>query len=162
MPALNRQPMGLLDFMGIKNGGENPRDLSTTLAGTVDLMGLYTVPYAAISVAAGSLTAAGTLLLFGPALATDIEGWIVHNCSVYVDAAGAGDAVTLVGGITDPQNNFVAVTQHLSLSVAWGCLVWPERLLLAPGQSLAVRVLAGATFPHPMVGMVRATQLRMR
>lgn len=158
---LNRQPMGLLSFLGIKNGGENPRDLIPQLMGVMDLAGLYTIPAAVITVSAGTLTGAGTLTAFGPALQTDQDGWIVHNASLYVDAAGAGDAATIVGGIVDPQNNFVAVTAPVSISVAWGGIVWPEGLLLAPGQALAVRCLAGATFPHPLVGMVRATQLKM-
>lgn len=42
MPAnLNRQPVGLLEFFAIKNGGEYPQQLSTTLQPTLDLEELY-------------------------------------------------------------------------------------------------------------------------
>jgi hypothetical protein len=40
-PVINRQPVGLLDFFGLKNGGQYPQQLGTTLAPTIDLLRLY-------------------------------------------------------------------------------------------------------------------------
>lgn len=40
-PTINRQPVGLLDFFGLKNGGKYPQQLASTLAPTIDLLRLY-------------------------------------------------------------------------------------------------------------------------
>src|SRR5688500_20346246 len=40
-PALNLQPFGLLSFLGIKNGGEYPQQLISTLQPTLDLWEHY-------------------------------------------------------------------------------------------------------------------------
>lgn len=43
MAKLNRIPWGLLGFLGIKNGGRYPEELSAVLLPTWDLLELYTV-----------------------------------------------------------------------------------------------------------------------
>lgn len=41
MAAINRIPHGLLSFLGIKNGGRNPQQLTEQLGATFDLLGWY-------------------------------------------------------------------------------------------------------------------------
>jgi len=156
---LNRQPLGLLGFMGIKNGGENPRTLANVLQPVIDLTSLYTIPASVIGSSSSTFTATG-LTLWGPALQTDPDVWVIHNASIYVDASTAGDSVTFNIGIVDTLNTFVPITPMLTVAAAWGGMTIPENTMLAPGQALAVRVHAGLVFPHPWVGAYRATRLR--
>ena len=93
MPApLNRQPNGLLDFFGIKNGGENPLELGRILQPQLDTLPLYEnaapTEFGAVS---GNL-AAGPVL-FGPAGATTEPGssWHFRSVGFYLAVSAAGD-----------------------------------------------------------------------
>lgn len=58
-PPLNLQPAGLLDFLGIKNGGRYPQHLSTDLVPTLELLRWYV---AANSIEIGSVSPAFQLV----------------------------------------------------------------------------------------------------
>lgn len=148
-PPLNRQPLGLLDFFGIKNGGENPRTLGNVLLPMVDLAPLYLVPASTINVQTGNIAGTG-LTLFGPKTQADSRLWYFHEAGFYVDAAGAGDSIVIELGIVDTLNQYAPIAAPITASVAWGGS-YERGIWLGQGQSLAVRCHAGANFPHPIV-----------
>lgn len=99
-PVINRQPVGLLDFFGLKNGGQYPQSLGTTLAPTIDLLRLYEA---------------------------DTEEFISDGVSVAAGGA-LGDfdfgAVAARPGIV-PQNELWHVLDYaLQLSVPAACTMW--------------------------------------
>ena len=85
-PVINRQPVGLLDFFGLKNGGQYPQQLATTLAPTIDLLRLYEADVEefisdGVSVAAGG--ALGDFDFGGassrPGIVPQNELWHIHH-----------------------------------------------------------------------------------
>lgn len=147
MPApLNRQPLGLLDFFGIKNGGENPLELGRVLQPQLDALPLYenTAPTDIGSVA-GAL--AGGVVLFGPAGATSEPGstWHVRSFSLTFNTTPAGDfAYVRLGAFYS--GVFVGFTEIAYGNGALAALAGINGLAvrdvwLPPGWSLAYEVL---------------------
>lgn len=142
MPAnLNAQPTGLLGFLGIKNGGEYPQQLSAILQGTFDLAGLYEADSA---IEAGQVTGnvAGGVILFGPAGATSTPGdtWHFHSVYIYVNASTAGARAGLNLGVRYANTQFVGLTDFAFAQVGVGSaqtgLVMRD-FWVPPGASLA-------------------------
>ena len=69
MTTLNRRPIGLLGYLGIKNGGRDPAQLAPVLSPTWDLEQLY--------LAGGSLYESVT-----------VSGLVVGNTVVWMTLAG--------------------------------------------------------------------------
>ena len=100
MPAfLNAQPVGLLDFLGIKNGGEYPQQLATTLAPTLELLALYEANSQKSfgQVGPGALGAGASL--WGPAGATSAPGSVFHFDSVGIQVNGTGVGASWYGSL---------------------------------------------------------------
>jgi len=154
---LNRQPLGLLDFLGIKNGGENPRELVNVLQPVLETGPLYLVPASSVAVQTTTITGTG-LTLFGPKTQQDSRLWFFHEAGFYVDAAGAGDSAVVQLGIVDSLNQFSTLDDVRTISVAWGGDT-VRGIWLGQGQALALRCHAGANFPHPVVYTTRSTTL---
>lgn len=75
-PPLNRQPNGLLDFFGIKNGGRYPQVLDERLQPVVDLLRHYT------ELAAQVFVWSGTIAATQDASSTNIPTTLPTNLSV--------------------------------------------------------------------------------
>lgn len=43
-PTINRIPIGLLDYFGLKSGGENPHSVDANISPSIDLLDWYTKP----------------------------------------------------------------------------------------------------------------------
>lgn len=92
---LNRQPNGLLDFFGIKNGGRNPFELGQILQPQLDLLPLYeNAAPQVVGSASGSISAGG-VTLFGPAGLTTSPGssWHIRGASATFNATTVGHAI---------------------------------------------------------------------
>jgi|SRR5687767_3091241 len=124
-PALNLQPFGLLSFLGIKNGGEYPQQLISTLQPTLDLWEHYvaanreeyTLACANQTGAIGSATniqittisptpPGEIILVAGQLLVPQTELWYVISCSVAwtmpAEAAAYIDADWIFGRVRFP------------------------------------------------------------
>lgn len=152
MPApLNRQPLGLLDFLGIKNGGQYPLTLGEQLAPVLEALELYENTAAAV-IGSTSGNVAGGPVLFGPAGATSEPGaaWHFRAVSMIVQCpAGVDVAYWRLGAYYG--STFVALTDLSGVNGGFAGV--PNRgalhirdLWLPPGWALAYTcdVVAGA------------------
>lgn len=87
-PEINRLPLGLLGFLGIKNGGRYPTALAPGLTPTWDQGRMYLEPAARYVAGSGTINANGFVGSIAPQPG---EIWVVHDCSLVV-AAGAGES----------------------------------------------------------------------
>lgn len=101
MSAINRQPQGLLGFLGIKNGGRNPEALSPVLAPTWDLHELYLYGNDEWDYATGSFAAVGYVPLFTPPTG---EAWYVLSCGVWTDTLAAGETIRYQMAVANAAN----------------------------------------------------------
>lgn len=90
-PVIQRQPVGLLDFFGLKNGGQYPQTLAAVLAPIIDVHRLYELDIEEF-ISDGVSVACGTVLGpfdFGaagnrPGIVPQNELWHVHEYSYQV------------------------------------------------------------------------------
>lgn len=159
MPApLNKQPLGMLGFLGIKNGGENPVELTRDLRGVWDLSPLYLLGDEQV----GSVTTVGIgagPIQFGPSAASPRRGpMYVWNYGVRMDATGAGDAVDIqLGTIHNPTGTFVPVGNKVGGAVTV-VAAGATGLWLGPDDVLAVQT-SGLTGTVDLIGFWRVTIL---
>ena len=149
---LNRQPNGLLDFLGVKNGGENPAELGRVLLPQVDVLPLYeNTAGPALGAVSGNLSAG--VVLFGPAGATSSPGatWHFRNVGMYLAVSGAGDVGYVRIGA---QYNGVFVPMSGTIQVNQTIAAWPSVVSVAisdfwlpPGWSLAYEGAAVVNTP---------------
>lgn len=150
MPApLNRQPNGLLDFFGIKNGGENPLELGRILQPQLDALPLYENAAPTEIGSATGVIAAGPVL-FGPAGVTSDPGatWHFRAASITVTTTAVGDScyveLGVVGaGVFVPMAGTLYGNQGLGATGLSGVnSLFLRDLWLPPGYALAYRALA--------------------
>lgn len=155
MPApLNRQPNGLLDFFGIKNGGENPLELGRILQPQLDTLPLYEN---AAPTEVGSVSGALAFgpVLFGPAGATTEPGasWHFRSVAISVNSTGAGDQAYVelgaYNGLTFvPFTGVLYGNQALLAAALPGVSgLYIRDLWLPPGWALAYNTLGVAGAP---------------
>jgi hypothetical protein len=77
MSSINKQPAGLLDFFGIKNGGRNPVELRNDVTGQIPLLDLYESASEIVQGTSTGNVAAG-VTLFGPAGVVSDTGTTWH------------------------------------------------------------------------------------
>lgn len=175
MPSSDIQivPPGLLGFLGIKNGGENPHVLGNVLLPSMDVRDWYLQGRAEqISVGPWNLVAgAGVGYNNGVTGAVpDKEFWYVHHASLVASTIAAADRVSFgiaaqnIGGVaaqgtivySEPYNNSgVARTTVTSpVAVARG-------FFLPPGSNLGAWVVENqqAVGPASLVLNMRVTRL---
>lgn len=139
-PPINRQPGGLLGFLGIKNGGRNPDQLSNVLAPTWDsaevyLRTNYILSRINVAVNAVGFVQAGTV--------PPGESWYVHNAFGNSQAAlGAGVvlggtvAAALIDGVAFSVAGLVAPVRATAGQVWASCEQTRPYQLLPPGTAL--------------------------
>jgi hypothetical protein len=142
MGQLNRQPAGILGFLGIKNFGRSPDELATILAGTWDLSAWYVANAAQYLLGSGTITATG-----GIAVHTVPPGkvWTVigFDCQIIT---GAGDTVQygfcqIAPGGTVPR--VVYGTQEnvaASQNTRRGLELYTAPLIVMPGEALGLSI----------------------
>lgn len=136
MAGINRQPRGLLNFLGIQNVGRNPGQLGEQLSPVIDLRDWY-LQQNTESVALNSSVAS---LGFNPFFSVpDTETWAVISTAAN-SAAALGAGVTFQIGVAwSRPSPTVAVISPLSevgpvattgaVAVAWG---FPADLIFVP------------------------------
>jgi len=139
---LNRQPNGLLEFFGIKNGGENPQQLGQILQPQLDVLPLYENTAAAVVGSVTNNVAAGAVL-FGPAGATSEPGdtWHFRTVGLYMNTVAVGAAAYMRLGAYF-SGTFVPFTGTIYGNQAVGTLpiqhsIFARDIWLPPGWSLA-------------------------
>ncbi len=101
-PVINRAPLGLLDFFGIKSGGRNPQNIAATVAPTLDLWNLYEQDALEVYGDGTGVAAGGALggwdyggPGFLPGIVPENEFWHIREYSATVAAAAGITAVAL-------------------------------------------------------------------
>lgn len=136
--AINRLPLGLLGFLGIKNGGQYPRDLSPLLSPVWNLSDLYLNANAENSAPVVSVASLGYT---GFATVPTGESWCILLASAATGTLGAGVTIEMTLGMTD-----AAVLTTIALAPMPGSRTVGGRfavnlaspIWLAPGSSFGV------------------------
>jgi len=142
MASINKLPFGLLGFLGLKNGGQNPSDLSNILSPVIDLADLYYGTNKQLFRVQANVTAIGFNAL---ATVPNDEVWYVIGAACNSNAVlGAG--VSLRGAmayaaIDGAAFNVVPLGEYASMTVGevwYSAAVLGRPLVLAPGSQLGV------------------------
>lgn len=152
MSGVNRQPTGLLGFLGIKNFGRNPGVLSDTISLTWDGRDLYLQDAAEIAQFSSSIPSVGSLPCFTP---PEGEVWYCWNYAVRSATLGAGEQLDIYPAILSQNNAVVMQIGHSgTLASVAGDIAggWTDRpLVLSKGASLGViarHFVAGAPITY--------------
>lgn len=133
-PPLNRQPLGLLGYLGIKNGGKYPQTLAETLAPTLELSDLYykagQLSTSAASAVTGSLD---NFYFFGATTADQSRVLMVHYAGIETQQFVATQELGISWRVTD-QSQLVSTP------------IGDSDFLLAPVSNNA-RLIAGIRRP---------------
>lgn len=166
MPAsINKVPGGLLGFLGIKNGGENPTQLEPLLKTVIDLWPLYQVAYGEVLSSAINAAAAGFPTGGAALTVPSNEYWWCFEYSIQSNAAlGAGQVLQSVPGYVIPSagaNLFFGVgppsnraTTGLFMSASNS-----EQFILPPGAVLAQNAVEVAAGPVNCTANLRYIRL---
>lgn len=142
MSSINRQPRGLLGFLGIKNAGENPGELSHTMAPVWDLAQLYLVNACEYGTRNDAITAPSTVIGDGPPFG---EIWYIHEYGARTGTLAAAETINFCVGIYGPTgtNIFVPTTSIEAASAVTGdrfCVAAQRPIILTPGDSMGLFV----------------------
>lgn len=138
MSAISRIPLGLLGFLGIKNGGEYPQRLINLLAPVWDLSSLYLNTSEIHWASVDGLVGPGYNITMQP---NPGEVFVLHEASVsYANAAGEAISIGLARAL---QNNttVVNVTELVNIGAATGsiaALVDRSPLIIPAGENFGV------------------------
>lgn len=139
MTSINRQPTGLLGFLGIKNFGRNPDNLGTTLAPTWDLAPWYLNSSPRYLSVASSIVGAGvgaTVLLFD---APAGETWYITNFSILATTPVGGAINGRLCRFGPAQLDTVSMTPKVSVGAS-DTYVWAydQPFILASGEGIGL------------------------
>lgn len=159
MPGqINRQPLGLLGFLGIKNGGQYPIELLGGLASTWDMADLYLNAAAEHQTVGSAALALGSTTLFTPPQG---EIWYVTAYSAFVNTAAASTLTVNLCVFGQLPAQAVMLGESVSLTAVQARQLHLARpILLAPGESLGLSV-SDATGSATRTGSLRYTRLDM-
>jgi hypothetical protein len=134
--SINRTPLGLLGFLGIKNSGQYPQRLTGELVPTWDLAQLYLNASAQYAQIVTTITGTGYLPLFA---APNGETWWITDYSADV-ATGAAETWQGTLSRATPNNaSQVRLRDERSLAASqWLCMAAPinQPLILSPGETV--------------------------
>lgn len=139
---INRIPSGVMGFLGIKNFGRAPEDLSPTLAGTWELAPFYLNSDCAYLTGASAIVGTGNNIVF-----TAPEGqvlYVTHFSVFQVAAAASSNTMALVRFMQGPAAGgaIVGIGDCANIVGPRGnMLVVDGPQILMPGESLGVAVL---------------------
>jgi hypothetical protein len=160
MPAaINKVPGGLLGFLGIKNGGENPTQLEPLLRTSVDLWPMYLASYAEFN--RSTFSANIGFPSTGQSVPQGEFWWILDHSITNSAALGAGATLQLATGYTLPigaANPVVATGVPSNVATVGqfaSCYAAEPVLLLPPGASLAAIVTQIAAGPINCDSVIR-------
>ena len=138
MSAINRLPLGLLGFLGIKNGGRYPQDLGAQLNPTWDLSPLYYNGNSESRADVLAIAALGSQAFFTVPTG---EAWVVLLASAATGTLGAGvtielglqttDAASLVTIAVSPMSGARTVGARCAVNLA-------DPIYLGPGSTFGI------------------------
>lgn len=141
MTAINRQPFGILGFLGIKNGGRNPATVADTLAPTWKYDDWYLNTNTELLTLSGTVNAVGGWIFF------DVPAdrvWWVSNFDVFV-STGVGEAIryNLCRFINRTEAQRCVLTPQDSIGASTDLrsgVTTP--MILAPGEGLGLNIMS--------------------
>lgn len=136
MSGINRQPLGLLSFFGVKNTGRNPSALAEIIAPTLDLARWYLSTNSQSTAINANVAAVGfTSFLTVP----ETETWAVLACSVNTQAVlgagarlrigGAFSRISPLGSVVHPLTLYGDTAQTGAVAVSWSN---PDSIVFVP------------------------------
>lgn len=105
MSQINRVPQGLQDLLGSKNFGDNPADLGSIVAPTLDLFTFLAGERLTWETSVGVVNTTGITSQFD---VPDGELWLVDSVAMRIQTTGgpaAGDGCDISATVSDPINN---------------------------------------------------------
>lgn len=144
MSQINRVPQGLQDLLGSQNFGDNPSELGSVVAPTLDLERLLFAERRWFSYKlAANVAVDGS---FNVHTVPAGELWLVENCAVGVTLAGVGGSWQGVFGVSATQLTNVDTAGALSVPVAGlGQLNANAGAIIGTGQAVFSH-----SFPKPL------------
>jgi hypothetical protein len=148
--GINKAPIGLLDFLGIKNLGQYPNELSPTLAPCFELLEWYLSEYQEAIVASAAFAVVGAYQAYH--LVPNNETWAVLAASMNSQAVLAAgqtfDGVVACTRGPNPGIQTALADAHTRVTVgevAWSG--WQGLVFLPPGATLGVQNIAAVALP---------------
>lgn len=136
-PSINRIPQGLLGFLGIKNGGRYPQELSPTLAPVVDLFDHYSNTNREYQTASVAVAALGQTNFHTVPVG---QWWYCCHASLFTATIGAGAAYAGVLCMIDASGLVTTMLSSVSPAAGPGAVYTAQarQFWLGPGESLGV------------------------
>lgn len=160
MSGINRQPTGLLGFLGIKNGGVNPQDLATTVAPTWDLAQQYLQTNTEFFSVGGTISALGYNTGFASSAS---EVTYVHAFGIITSTLAAGNSLGCAIEIADQNGITGVIVPEISARVSQPTerlvLGLQNPVILSPGQQIGFYVWAFAGANIPYVASIRVSRM---
>jgi hypothetical protein len=131
---VTQQPQGLIAALGLRDMGATPRELSPTIAPTVDMLPLYLIGQRTSLISANAAVGVGNVN-FTDLVVPIGELWYVHEYSVVANL-DATEACTYCAAVNFDGQAYVPTSDYLGLGVAGAAVdelgdVLAEELLLA-------------------------------
>lgn len=161
MPNINKLPLGLLGFLGIKNGGEYPQELSNVLSPVWDLGPLYMNANAENQVAALAIAGIGSQAFF---TVPNGEAWYVLIASAATGTLGAGQTIELALQTTDAAGLVTVAVSPMSGSRTAGqrcAQALPSPVYCGPGSTFGINATQFAAGPINVTCAVRFARLSL-
>ena len=161
MPNINKLPLGLLGFLGIKNGGRYPEELSNILSGTWDLGPLYLDTNSENSSAVLAIAGIGSQAFFTVPVG---QAWWVRYGSAATGTLGAGQTIQLGLQTTDAAGLVTTAINQMSQSRTVGqrCATALERdVILGPGATFGINCTELVAGPVNVTVAIRFARLLM-
>lgn len=136
--SINRTPLGLLGFLGIKNSGQYPQRLTGELVPTWDLAQLYLNASAQYAQVVTTVNATGYVPLFA---VPNNETWWVTDYSMDIATGAAESWQGTIGRATPNNISQVRLRDERTLAAStWAVLAAPvtDHLICSPGENLGV------------------------
>ena len=139
MPGINRQPRGLLDFLQVQAGGNNPDQLSETVRPVVDIEPFYSLDR--IFAAEEAISMTGGQLEFIEIPEGEVWKVLTMGFSVALDATAAMRASFMIERIEPLGLNGIIVGNALAINDSSGsaqtcgaAIQFPVPLMVRSGQ----------------------------
>jgi len=159
MPNINKLPLGLLGFLGIKNGGRYPEELSNILSGTWDLGPLYLNANSETRADVLAIAAIGSQAFWTVPTG---EAWWVQLASAATGTLGAGVTIELGLQTTDAAGLVTIAVSPMSgpRTVGARCAQsLPQPVLVGPGATFGINCTQLAAGPVNVTVATRFARL---
>jgi len=144
---INRQPAGLLGFLGIKNFGRNPDVLASTLAPTWDVASLYLNDAAQYQMVTDGALAAGNHLVVTP---PQNQVWYVTDYGAFFEAGAGAALICNLARFGQVNTDYVPIAATVGLGASSGTVsIAQGPIIVGRGEKLGFTV-------HGVVGIATA------